>query len=134
MVARVHLTCSRWSQSEASVQSFIDTVGDADNYSRRLSARFPGIHFTVCPKADSLYPIVSVASIAAKVTRDRCPTLLDGETGSGYPSDPTCQKWLQENTDRVFGYPDNVRCVHHADLCRSSFSQLLLFAPAEVVS
>lgn len=70
-----------------------------------------GIHFTVCPKADSLYTIVSVASIAAKVTRDRCPTLLDGQTGSGYPSDPTCQKWLQDNVDRVFGYPDNVRYV-----------------------
>jgi ribonuclease H2 subunit A len=94
-----------------SVQAFIDTVGDADNYSKRLSSRFPGIDFTVCPKADSLFPIVSVASIAAKVTRDRCPTLLDGATGSGYPSDPACQKWLQDNVDTVFGYPENVRCA-----------------------
>jgi ribonuclease H2 subunit A len=99
-------------------QAFIDTVGDADNYSKRLSSRFPGIAFTVCPKADSLYPIVSVASIAAKVTRDRCPTLLDGETGSGYPSDPTCQKWLQDNVDRVFGYPDNARCAAFCDEMR----------------
>lgn len=44
----------------------MDTVGDADRHRERLEQRFPGIHFTVCPKADSLYPIVSAASIVAK--------------------------------------------------------------------
>ena len=49
--------------------------------------------FTVCPKADSIYPIVSAASIVAKVTRDRElksfqleeGVASDVPFGSGYP-------------------------------------------------
>ncbi|KFM28390.1 Ribonuclease H2 subunit A [Auxenochlorella protothecoides] len=76
--------------------AYIDTVGDADKHRSRLLAQFPAIHFTVCPKADSLYPIVSAASIVAKVTRDRqlsaytCPegpSSRDREYGCGYPGE-----------------------------------------------
>jgi ribonuclease HII len=50
------------------LQVYVDTVGDPDRHRERLEQRFPGlgISFTVCPKADSIYPIVSAASIVAK--------------------------------------------------------------------
>jgi len=50
-------------------------------------------------KADARYPVVSAASICAKVTRDR---LIDelaeeyGRIGSGYPSDPVTIAFLEE--------------------------------------
>ena len=45
----------------------MDTVGDPEKYTVKLSARFPSIKFVVAKKADSLYPVVSGASIVAKV-------------------------------------------------------------------
>ncbi|KAL6769433.1 hypothetical protein ACKKBG_A30990 [Auxenochlorella protothecoides x Auxenochlorella symbiontica] len=98
--------------------AYIDTVGDADKHRSRLLAQFPAIHFTVCPKADSLYPIVSAASIVAKVTRDRqlsaytCPegpSSRDREYGCGYPGDAVTKSWLESNLHRVFGFPSLVR-------------------------
>ncbi|KAL3135483.1 hypothetical protein ABBQ38_005963 [Trebouxia sp. C0009 RCD-2024] len=97
---------------------FVDTVGDAAKWQSRLEGKFPGIRFVVCPKADSLYPIVSAASIVAKVTRDRL--LRDSrapesggtgstEYGSGYPGDPVTTAWLKSSVDGVFGYPALVR-------------------------
>lgn len=97
---------------------FVDTVGDADKHKARLEQRFPGPEFTVCSKADSIYPIVSAASIVAKVTRDMAMknvTLVEkglemrGATGSGYPADPDTKLWMQTNTDFVFGYPNILR-------------------------
>lgn len=49
----------------------MDALGPAPQWQARLSTLFPTIQFTVCPKADSLFKIVSAASIVAKVTRDR---------------------------------------------------------------
>lgn len=99
-------------------EAYIDTVGPPETYERKLSARFPGIRFTVAKKADSKYPIVSAASICAKVTRDEVlknwkypePGLsVDGPFGSGYPSDPTTKQFIRKNIDSVFGFPSLVR-------------------------
>jgi len=52
--------------------------------------------------ADDTYPIVSAASIIAKVTRDREITKLSkkyGEIGSGYPSDPVTIVYLSTYID-----------------------------------
>lgn len=61
------------------LQVYVDTVGDADRHRERLEQRFSGrgISFTVCPKADSIYPIVSAASIVAKASTwfNLCATL-----------------------------------------------------------
>lgn len=88
---------------------YVDTVGPANTYQERLSKRFNGIKFTVKPKADAIYPIVSAASIAAKVWRDRSIDKLGGERGSGYPSDPKTKHWLSKSVDPVFGFDDSVR-------------------------
>jgi ribonuclease HII len=63
-------------------------------------------------KADAKYPIVSAASIIAKVERDRALSALQekyGNMGCGYATDPNTIKFL-ENWIRKFGsYPDFVR-------------------------
>ncbi|KVI09606.1 Ribonuclease H2, subunit A [Cynara cardunculus var. scolymus] len=73
---------------------YVDTVGDPDKYRIKLSERFPSIQFVVAKKADSLYPVVSGASIVAKVTRDRAlqnwnfdetAENMHRNFGSGYP-------------------------------------------------
>ena len=84
--------------ADFAAQIFVDPVGPHEMYAAKLSSIFPGIRFTVVPKADALFPVVSAASVVAKVTRDtfmeewqfseREANLadLDRTFGSGYPS------------------------------------------------
>jgi ribonuclease H2 subunit A len=97
---------------------YVDTVGDPDKYQAKLSEIFNGIKVTVAKKADSTYPIVSAASICAKVARDLAlktwnfkedVVMTDVPYGSGYPSDPATKKYLSENVDKIFGFPQIVR-------------------------
>jgi ribonuclease HII len=52
-------------------------------------------------KADTKYPVVSAASIVAKVTRDEEIEIIKGEIGadfgSGYPADPVTIKFVREH-------------------------------------
>lgn len=99
---------------------YVDTVGDPKKYQEKLQQRFPAIgKIVVAKKADSLYPVVSAASICAKVTRDdvlrrwafaeKMAAEPSRAFGSGYPSDPATVAWLAENIDRVFGFPRLIR-------------------------
>ncbi|XP_061363979.1 ribonuclease H2 subunit A isoform X2 [Gastrolobium bilobum] len=97
---------------------YIDTVGDPEKYEMKLSRSFSSIKFVVAKKADSLYPVVSGASIVAKVTRDQAlrEWVLDETAenmhrnfGSGYPGDPQTKSWLEHHKHSIFGFPTLVR-------------------------
>jgi ribonuclease HII len=63
-------------------------------------------------KADLKYPIVSAASIIAKVERDKAISQLQqkhGNIGCGYPSDTKTIKFLEDWTKKFGTYPDFVR-------------------------
>lgn len=63
-------------------------------------------------KADRDYPVVSAASIIAKVNRDREVDLLrevHGEFGSGYPSDPATRAFFKDRMLRGESLPAYVR-------------------------
>jgi ribonuclease H2 subunit A len=95
------------------VAVYIDTVGPPSQYKERLERHFIGnaLNFTVESKADANYPVVSAASVVAKVTRDSFIEELQstlGEVGCGYPSDPLTQRWLNDNFHPVTGFLDNV--------------------------
>ncbi|XP_050296685.1 ribonuclease H2 subunit A [Anthonomus grandis grandis] len=96
---------------------FVDTVGKPEKYEAYLKSVFPSLkNITVAKKADSTYPVVSAASICAKVTRDHALKVWNftegvkvNEFGSGYPGDPVTKKFLVNHCDPVFGYPQLVR-------------------------
>ena len=79
-----------------------------------LSAKIGNIKVIAEHKADDRYPVVSAASIVAKVTRDRMMKQIADEfgqdIGSGYPSDEKTTefiaKWIKENGNP----PPHTRC------------------------
>ncbi|KAF4817990.1 Ribonuclease H2 subunit A [Colletotrichum siamense] len=101
---------------------YVDTVGQPAAYQAKLQRFFPATKITVAKKADSLYPCVSAASVAAKVTRDaalevlyraRAPEAAEADEGmawgSGYPSDQRCVTWMRGNMHPVFGWGPECR-------------------------
>ncbi|KAF2264266.1 hypothetical protein CC78DRAFT_463968 [Lojkania enalia] len=106
---------------------YIDTIGKPEVYQKKLERIWPTIRITVAKKADSLYPVVSAASVCAKVTRDAAldvcyepylGAVASGEQdnekrtvawGSGYPSDARTSTWLKQNMDPVFGWGTECR-------------------------
>ncbi len=58
--------------------------------------------------ADDIYPVVSAASIIAKVNRDstiKGIQTLYGKIGSGYPSDPITREYLRKNMGSIGKLP-----------------------------
>lgn len=105
---------------------YIDTIGKPEIYQKKLERIWPTISITVAKKADSLYPVVSAASVCAKVTRDaaldvcyepyhhRDADAADGAQvhvawGSGYPSDARTSAWMKQNMDPLFGWGSETR-------------------------
>jgi ribonuclease HII len=64
-------------------------------------------------RADDLYPVVSAASVIAKVTRDHRIDLigeeLGVEVGSGYTSDPVTRAFIHDWLDENGSLPPHVR-------------------------
>jgi ribonuclease H2 subunit A len=97
----------------------LDTVGQPHTYKELLQRRLkdPSLEIIVESKADFTYPVVSAASICAKVTRDQVladwqfkeKKEIDNDYGCGYPSDPKAKAWLRRNFDQEFGFPTLVR-------------------------
>ena len=89
-------------------KAFVDACDVSESHFRRALLRAMRYRTElVCEhKADENYPVVSAASIVAKVHRDQEMRRISeelGEVGSGYASDPRTrdflEKWIRENGD-----------------------------------
>lgn len=83
-------------------------------FSARLGFLCPDAEIIAKHKADDSYPVVSAASIMAKVTRDRMLDDIRAEfgtnIGSGYPSDHYTMDFIREWIDANGKAPQHVRC------------------------
>ncbi|HEY9205309.1 MAG TPA: ribonuclease HII [Candidatus Methanoperedens sp.] len=86
--------------------AFVDAADViAERFGKNLKRRYSGnINITSEHEADKKYPVVSAASILAKVQRDalvkQIGKTIGFEIGSGYPADPQTirflENWIQE--------------------------------------
>ncbi|WP_338036404.1 ribonuclease HII [Methanogenium marinum] len=97
IVARAHADVIRKLPCDT---AFVDACDvNAKRYGKTVSG-YAGEGYSIVSehKADVRFPVVSAASIVAKVTRDRCVEKLHeefGNFGSGYPSDPYTIRFLE---------------------------------------
>lgn len=96
------------------VSGYVD-AGDTNavRFERRVSDRVEAdVDLRAEHGADEAYPIVSAASIVAKVSRDEHVEALTaeyGEVGSGYPSDQTTREFLRSFVESHGELPDCAR-------------------------
>jgi len=85
----------------------------ADRFKHHVAESLPfKVQIVSEHKADATYPIVSAASIIAKVERDKAVSELRrkfGDMGSGYPTDPRTIEFLESWVKRFGSYPEFVR-------------------------
>ena len=101
-------------EKTAPIKAYVDA---ADVSPRNFELMIRG-HLKALPalvvehKADERYPVVSAASIVAKVERDREISALHkiyGDFGSGYPSDPKTNAFLNTCFQKNRSFPECVR-------------------------
>jgi ribonuclease HII len=84
-----------------------------DRFAEHIAENLSFTPKMVCEhKADANYPIVSAASILAKVERDKAISKLQkkhGNIGCGYPHDPNTINFLEIWIRKFGDYPDFVR-------------------------
>jgi len=82
-------------------------------FGERVAARVDAaLAVTAEHRADDTYPVVSAASVVAKVARDAHVAALAetyGDVGSGYPGDPTTRSFLREYVRERGELPDCAR-------------------------
>jgi ribonuclease HII len=85
----------------------------ADRFKRHIAESLPlEVQIVSEHKADAKYPVVSAASIIAKVERDRAIAELQerhGNIGCGYPTDPKTIEFLESWIQKFGSYPEFVR-------------------------
>jgi len=99
---------------EAGTVGIVDACDtDAERFARRVGDGVDaGVEVRAEHGADEAYPVVSAASVLAKVARDRHVDALAetyGDVGSGYPSDPTTRKFIRSYVDENGELPDCAR-------------------------
>ncbi len=129
--ATIHLINTVILQGVNVREIYIDTIGQPGPYQKKLERIFPGRKVTVEKKADSLYPVVSAASVVAKVTRDVAlevmyeglygtPPLTNSaeeediaEVSKGDSSNATNSKKRKADSEPDWGsgYPSDIRCT-----------------------
>lgn len=96
-------------------RAVVDTVGsDPDAFAQTLARAVEGeIDVEARSRADETDPLVGAASIVAKVARDTAVDAIETEigepVGSGYPSDPTTQAFLEDWRSRTPDPPPHTR-------------------------
>ena len=93
---------------------YLDLPEHNSDFAERLKAKVKrDIDLTAEHKADERYPVVSAASIIAKVTRDRKIMEIEKDAGepigSGYPSDPQTKIFLKTHYKKNKSFPTFVR-------------------------
>ncbi len=95
-------------------EAYVDASDvDEERYGETILRLLPAKPRLICEhKADSTYPVVSAASILAKVRRDAIVDAFREEYGdfnSGYPSDERAIQWLEKWYSEHRSWPCIVR-------------------------